>query len=116
MRHRKRRKKIVPQCFEYDKNISGIKAIMLLFGSHDSFSSVMMQEFMRDVGEEYKGVVKAIFYDVWSPHGMYYADKYGIRVIPTIIILDTEWIEFFRHEGFLSKEKLENILMMKGIG
>jgi thioredoxin 1 len=90
-----------------------IKAIMLLFGSPDSFSSIMMQKFIRGLREEYKGRLKAIFYNVWSPHGLYYAGKFEIRVIPTIVILDKEGTEYFRHEGFLYKEKLVNVLKIK---
>lgn len=84
-----------------------------MFGSSDSFSSIMMQAFILELKKEYKGWVKAIFYNVWSPHGLYYADKFEIKVIPTIVILDGEGTEYFRHEGFLSKEKLINALRVK---
>lgn len=70
----------------------------------------MMQEFILELKKEYKGRLKAILYNVWSPHGLYYADRFEIRVIPTIVILDREGTEYFRHEGFLSKEKLINAL------
>ena len=86
---------------------------MLLFGSPDSISSIIMHEFIRGLGKKYKGWLKTIFYNVWSPLGIYYSDKFGIRVIPIIVILDMEGKEYFRHEGFLSKEKLITALKVK---
>ena len=110
--NRKRRKKTFRQSPVYDPEILKIKAIVLLFGTSNSFSSIMMQEFMREINEECKGQVRTIFYDIWSPHGMYYSGKYIIRVIPTIIILNKKGQEYFRHEGFFSKEKLLKILKL----
>lgn len=108
--NRKGRKKTLKQSPVYDPEMLKLKPIMLLFGTSNSFSSIMMQESMREINEEFKGQVRTIFYGIWSPHGMYYSSKYKIRVIPTIVILHKEGPEYFRHEGFLSKEKLLKIL------
>lgn len=43
------------------------------------------------------------------------ADKYGIRVIPTQVFLDKDGKEFFRHEGFFSKEEIVKVFEKMGV-
>lgn len=58
-----------------------------------------------------KAVVKVI--DVYdSPDE---ANKYGIKVIPTQIFLDKDGKEFFRHEGFFSKEEISEVFNQMGV-
>jgi thioredoxin 1 len=41
--------------------------------------------------------------------------KYGIRVIPTQVFLDSQGNEYYRHMGFFPKEELIKVLAMKGV-
>ncbi len=75
----------------------------------------MMQPIMKEVAEEYKGQVKVLFHDVWTPKGKDDAEKYNIRVIPTQVFLDKDGKEYFRHEGYFPKEDLIKVLKMKGV-
>ena len=43
------------------------------------------------------------------------ADKYDIRVIPTQVFLDKDGKEFFRHEGFFSKEEIVKVFDKMGV-
>ena len=43
------------------------------------------------------------------------ADKYDIRVIPTQVFLDKDGKEFFRHEGFFSKEEIIEVFNKMGV-
>ena len=43
------------------------------------------------------------------------ANKYGIRVIPTQVFLDKDGKEFFRHEGFFSKEEIVEVFNKMGV-
>ena len=70
---------------------------------------------MKEIEEEYKGQVKVVFHDVWTPEGQPFARKYRIRVIPTQIFLDKNGEEYFRHEGFFPKEEIVKVLKMQGI-
>ena len=73
-----------------------------------------MQPIMKAVEEEYKGQVKIVFHDVWTPKGEKDAAKYNIRVIPTQVFLDKDGKEYFRHEGYYPKAEVVKIIKMQG--
>lgn len=75
----------------------------------------MMQPIMREIEAEYRGQVGVVFHDVWTEEGKPYIKKYGIRVIPTQVFLDAKGVEYFRHEGFFSREQLVEVLKVKGV-
>lgn len=64
----------------------------------------MMKPILDELRSEYKGIFEVVFIDVWKNPA--YGRQYGIRVIPTQIFLDPSGKEFFRHEGFFSKEDI----------
>jgi len=74
-----------------------------------------MQPIMKEVEEEYKGQVKIVFHDVWTPKGKMDAAKYNIRVIPTQVFLDKNGKEYFRHEGYFPKEGVVQVIKMQGV-
>jgi thioredoxin 1 len=74
-----------------------------------------MQPIMKEIEQEYAGKVKVVFYDVRTPEGKPYGQKYGIRVIPTQVFLDKDGKEYFRHEGYFPKEELVKVLKQKGV-
>ncbi|MFC1752853.1 thioredoxin family protein [Thermoproteota archaeon] len=84
-------------------------------GSVNCVPCKMMQPIMDEIEKEYKEKVKIIFYDVWTLQGKKDGQKYGIRVIPTQVFLDKNGKEFFRHEGFFSKDELVKVLKSKGL-
>ena len=74
-----------------------------------------MQPIMKAVEEEYKGQVKVVFHDVWTPKGRDDAEKYNIRMIPTQVFLDPKGKEYFRHEGFFPKDDVVKVIKMQGV-
>lgn len=68
---------------------------------------------LDEVKKAYKGkvVVKVIDVNNFPDE----ANKYGIRVIPTQVFLDKEGKEFFRHEGFFSKDDIVKIFEKMGV-
>jgi len=74
-----------------------------------------MQPIMKAVAEEYKGQVKVVFHDVWTPQGKADAMKYNNRVIPTQVFLNKDGKEYYRHEGFFPKDELVKVLKMQGV-
>jgi thioredoxin 1 len=84
-------------------------------GSVNCIPCKMMQPIMREIETSYKGQVTVIFYDVWTQKDAPYAKKYGIRVIPTQVFLDSKGVEYYRHEGFFPKEDLVAVLKKKGV-
>jgi len=100
-----------------DKSIgkTELKVTFVEIGSVNCIPCKMMQPIMRAVEEEYKGQVKVVFYDVWTPEGRPFGEIYRIRVIPTQVFLDRDGREYYRHEGFFPKEELVKVLKMRGV-
>ena len=84
-------------------------------GSVNCVPCRMMQPIMREIEAEFKGQVGVVFHDVWTEEGKPYIKAYGIRVIPTQVFLDAKGVEYFRHEGFFSKQELIEVLKAKGV-
>lgn len=84
-------------------------------GSVKCIPCKMMQPVMEAVEKDFAGKVKVIFYDVWTPEGQPYAEKYGIQGIPTQIFLDKNGKEFFRHTGFFPQNQIEEVLEKQGV-
>jgi thioredoxin 1 len=74
-----------------------------------------MQPVMKAIEEKYGEKVKVVFYDVWTEEQKPYAQKYGIRLIPTQVFLDENEKEFFRHEGFFPEEEIHKIFKQHGV-
>jgi len=74
-----------------------------------------MQPVMKSIGEKYGEQVSIVFHDVWKSDQRQYAEKYGIRVIPTQVFLDKDGKEFHRHEGFYPEAEIDKILQSRGL-
>ena len=70
---------------------------------------------MKAVEEKYGDQVKIVFHDVWKAEEKPYAQKYGIKLIPTQVFIDENGNEFHRHEGFYPEEEIDKILQGKGL-
>ncbi|MFC1767301.1 thioredoxin family protein [Candidatus Margulisiibacteriota bacterium] len=93
----------------------GIKVTFIELGSVGCLPCDMMQPILDEIEKEYEGQVAVRFYDVRSLFGKPYAQKYGIRMIPTQVFLDKDGNEYYRHSGFFPKDELVKILEQKGV-
>ena len=91
------------------------KVTFIELGSVKCIPCQKMQTVMKLVEQKYGDQVKIIFYDVWTPEGKPYGDKYGIQSIPTQVFLDQNGNEFSRHEGYFPEEELVKVLNTKGV-
>ena len=91
------------------------KVTFIELGSIKCVPCKMMQPIIAEIEKEYADQVKVVFHDVWTSEGRPYGQKYGIRAVPTQIFLDKDGKEFFRHMGFLSKEKIVEVLKKQGV-
>jgi len=101
-----------------DKTGEKSETVLVTFveiGSVNCIPCKAMQPIMKAVEEEYKGQVKIVFHDVWTPKGKADAMKYNIRVIPTQVFLDKDGKEYFRHEGYYPKADVVRVIKMKGV-
>lgn len=84
-------------------------------GSVNCIPCRQMQPVMKAIETKYGDQVQVLFYDVWTKEQQPYAQKYGIRLIPTQIFLDENGKEFFRHEGYFAEEEIHKLLLPKGL-
>jgi len=91
------------------------KVIFVELGSVNCIPCKQMQPVMKSIEEKYREQIKVIFYDVWKANQKQYAQKYGIRVIPTQVFLDENEKEFHRHEGFYPEAEIDKILQARGL-
>jgi len=86
------------------------KITFIELGSVNCIPCKMMQPVMKEIEEEYADTVKVVFYDVWTKEDKKFAKQYEIKVIPTQVFLDENGEEFFRHQGFFSKEEIVKLI------
>lgn len=98
-----------------DLTTDEIKVTFVELGSVKCIPCKQMQPIMKEIGEEYKGQVKVVFYDVWTAEGKPYIKEFGIIAIPTQVFLDKNGKEYFRHQGFFAKDELVEVLKMQGV-
>jgi thioredoxin 1 len=91
------------------------KVTFVELGSVNCIPCKKMQPVMKAIEEKYGNQVKVIFYDVWTQEQKPYAEKYGIKLIPTQVFLDEKGKEFFRHEGFYPEKEIKKLLQGKGL-
>ena len=91
------------------------KVTFVELGSVNCIPCKQMQPIMKAIEEKYGEQIEVVFYDVWKPEQKMYAQKYGIKLIPTQVFLDESGKEFHRHEGFYPENEISKILETKGL-
>lgn len=103
-----------PQAQDVGKAIKPVVTFVEL-GSVKCIPCRQMQPVMKAIEEKYDKQVSVVFHDVWKADQREYADKYGIRVIPTQVFLDKDGKEFYRHEGFFPEAEIDKLLQQRGL-
>ncbi len=80
---------------------------MVDYGSDKCIPCKAMAPILKELREEYKGLVDVQFIDVSKRRDQ--ATVANIRLIPTQVFYDTKGREIARHEGFLAKESILNL-------
>ena len=79
-------------------------------GSVNCIPCKMMQPIMKEIEKLYPESVEVRFLDVWTEEGKSKGKEFNIRLIPTQVFLDENGEEFFRHEGFFSKDEIVELI------
>ncbi|MBN1970175.1 MAG: thioredoxin family protein [Candidatus Delongbacteria bacterium] len=74
-----------------------------------------MKDVLSNLETKYGKQLEIIFHDVKSSKGKTESRKYNIRMIPTQVFLDKEGKEFYRHEGYFPEDKIDTLLVNKGL-
>jgi len=86
---------------------------MLDIGADRCIPCKMMAPIMKELEEEYRGKAAILFIDVWKHPDE--APKYRIRSIPTQVFYDKDGKEVQRHEGFMDKKAIVEVLERLGV-
>ncbi len=89
------------------------KVTMLDLGAHKCIPCKMMAPVIKDLSAEYDGRAAIVFIDVWENREI--PPLFNIRTIPTQIFYDVYGKEVYRHEGFMDKAAIVNILKKIGV-
>jgi len=95
-----------------DKNKQG-RWRLIQMGSRHCFFCEKNKPVLKEIGKEYKGVLKVEFLG-FLKH-LKEAKKYGVLMIPTQVLLDPQGNVRWKHFGLISKDKLESALHEHGI-
>jgi thioredoxin len=101
---------IVKRDTTFIDSLKTAKITFIELGSVKCIPCKMMQPVMKEIEEEFSDTVEVLFYDVWTKDGKKYGQEYKVKIIPTQVFLDEKGNEFFRHEGFFSKEEIAELI------
>lgn len=79
---------------------------LLDLGAHACIPCQKLEPILKELKEEYRGLLAVEFIDVWKQENKQKAALYRIESIPTQIFFDASGKELWRHEGFISKEAI----------
>jgi thioredoxin 1 len=87
---------------------------MVDIGGESCTPCKMMEPILRELEETYRGKAAIIAINVGKDRDK--SKLYGARIIPTQVFYDREGKETFRHEGFLDKKSIIEMLEKSGMG
>ncbi len=89
------------------------KVTMVDLGAHKCVPCRMMAPIIKELSAEYDGKAAIVFMDVWENPDI--PKRFELRAIPTQIFYDAQGKECFRHEGFLDKQSIVDMLRKLGV-
>lgn len=90
------------------------KPTVLDLGAGYCIPCKMMKPIFAELEKEYGGRANIILLEISEHRDL--ARKYGVRVIPTQVFFDRDGTEYWRHEGFLSKDAIIEKLKELSVG
>ncbi len=89
------------------------RVVFVELGSVNCIPCQKMRPVMDSIQKKYGDQVLVKFIDVIKNSEE--AEPYKIKVMPTQVFLDTNNVEFFRHEGFFPEDSIHILLQSKGL-
>ena len=87
-----------------DTTAASGQPVFIEIGAKSCIPCQMMQKVMEELRTNYPGKLDIVFHDLEMDDAP--AQKYGISVIPTQVLLSPEGKELFRHEGFYPTDEI----------
>ena len=89
------------------------KATFIELGSTTCVPCIKMKDVMKNIETKYGEQLKVIFYDIKNAKDK--SEQYKVRLIPTQVFLDSNGVEFHRHEGYYPENEIDSVLKTKGL-
>lgn len=98
---------------DFRKALSGGKPTVVDFGANSCIPCRQLRPVLQKIRQTYAGKLEVLVIDI--RHNKKLADDYKIQVIPTVVFFDRTGKEIFRHQGFMSEEKMKDQLVQMGV-
>lgn len=95
-----------PQSGLTDVDAAGVAQLprLVSLGAGKCIPCKMMDPIREELRKEYAGRLQVVYHDVWQDREI--GERYGIRLIPTLIYFDAEGNELGRTEGYKTKQQI----------
>lgn len=98
---------------DFRKALTGGNPMVADFGSNSCIPCRQLRPVLQKIRKDYAGKLEVLIIDVRNNQKL--ASDYQIQVIPTVIFFDPSGKEIFRHQGFMSEEKIKEQLAKMGV-
>jgi thioredoxin 1 len=98
---------------DFRKALTGGKPMVVDFGSNSCIPCRQLRPVLQKVRKDYTGKLEVLIIDIRNNQKL--ASDYQIQVIPTVVFFDPAGKEVFRHQGFMSEEKVKEQLAKMGV-
>ena len=93
---------------DFRKALSGGKPMVVDFGSNSCIPCRQLRPVLQTIRKDYAGKLEVLIIDIRNNQKL--AAEYQIQMIPTVVFFDPAGKEVFRHQGFMSEEKVKDQL------
>jgi thioredoxin 1 len=93
---------------DFRKALTGGKPMVVDFGSNSCIPCRQLRPVLQKIRKDYTGKLEVLIIDIRNNQKL--ASDYQIQVIPTVVFFDPAGKEVFRHQGFMSEEKVKEQL------
>lgn len=98
---------------DFRKAIAGGKPMVVDFGANSCIPCRQLRPILQKVQKTYAGKLEVLIIDI--RYNQKLAAEYKIQVIPTVVFFDRTGKEVFRHQGFMTEEKIKEQLVKVGV-
>jgi len=95
------------------KALAGGKPMVVDFGSNSCIPCRQLRPVLQKVRKDHTGKLEVLIIDIRNNQKL--ASDYQIQVIPTVVFFDPAGKEVFRHQGFMSEDKVKEQLAKMGV-
>ncbi len=99
---------------DFRKALKGGKPMVVDFGSNSCIPCRQLRPVLQKVRKDHEGKLEVLIIEIQKNQQL--AADYQIQVMPTVVFIDKTGKEVFRHQGFMSEEKIKEQLSKMGLG